>query len=116
MRSTADVLDHHLNCFRDRDLDGTLADYSEDGVFFGAEGALRGLNAIKPVFEKVFAEFAKPVKSVAMKQRLIEGEYAYIVWTAETADNSYQLASDTFFIRNGSIQMQSFAARVTPKH
>jgi hypothetical protein len=33
MRSTAEVLDHHLKCFADRDLDGVLADYSAD-VFF----------------------------------------------------------------------------------
>ncbi len=27
MRSTMEVLDHHLKCFADRDLDGVLADY-----------------------------------------------------------------------------------------
>jgi hypothetical protein len=84
-------------------------------VFFGLEGALRGPNAIKPVFERTFAEFAKPGASVARKQRLIEGEYAYIVWTSETADNSYELASHTFIIQNGSIRMQAFTAKVKPK-
>ena len=116
MRSTAEVLDHHLKCFAARDMEGVLADYSADAVFFGPEGALRGPNAIKPVFEKMFAEFAKPGRSFAMKQRLIEGEYAYIVWTSETADNSYELASDTFVIQNGSIRLQAFTAKVKPKH
>ncbi len=116
MRSTAEVLDHHLKCFADRDLDGVLADYSADAVFFGPEGALWGPNAIKPVFERMFAEFAKPSASVAWKQRLIEGEYAYIVWTSETADNSYELASDTFVIQNGIIRLQAFTAKVKPKH
>lgn len=116
MRSTAEVLDHHLKCFADRDLDGVWADYSADAVFFGPEGALWGPNAIKPVFERMFAEFAKPSASVAWKQRLIEGEYAYIVWTSETADNSYELASDTFVIQNGMIRLQAFTAKVKPKH
>jgi ketosteroid isomerase-like protein len=116
MRSTAEVLDHHLKCFAARDMEGVLADYSVDAVFFGPEGALRGPNAIKPVFEKIFAEFAKPERSFAMKQRLVEGEYAYIVWTSETADNSYELASDTFVIQNGSIRLQAFTAKVKPKH
>jgi len=84
--------------------------------FFGPEGAVRGPNAIKPVFERMLAEFAKPGASVAGKQRLIEGEYAYIVWTSETADNSYELASDTFVIQNGSIRLQAFTAKVKPKH
>jgi hypothetical protein len=83
---------------------------------FGPEGALRGPNAIKPVFEKIFAELAKPGRSFAMKQRLVEGEYAYIVWTSETADNSYELASDTFVIQNGSVRLQAFTAKVKPKH
>jgi ketosteroid isomerase-like protein len=46
-------------------MDGVLADYSADAVFLRPEGALRGPNAIKPVFERMFAEFAKPGASVA---------------------------------------------------
>jgi ketosteroid isomerase-like protein len=65
MRSTAELLDHHLKCFAARDMDGVLADYSADAVFLRPEGALRGPNAIKPVFERMFAEFAKPGASVA---------------------------------------------------
>jgi ketosteroid isomerase-like protein len=115
MKSTAEVLDHHLKCFANRDINGVMADYSADAVFLGPEGALRGPDAIKPVFERFFAEFAKPGASFARKQRLIEGDYAYIVWSSETADNFYELANDTFFIQNGSIRMQAFTAKVTPK-
>ena len=116
MRSTAEVLDHHRKCFRDRDINGLLADYSADAVFFGPEGALRGPTAIRPVFEKFFAEFAKPGASLTGKQQLIEGEYVYLSWTAETADNSYELASDTFVIQDGSIRLQAFTAKIKPKH
>lgn len=116
MRSTVEVLDHHQKCFRARDIDALLADYSPDAVFFGPEGALRGPDAIKSVFEKLFAEFAKPGASLTGKQRLIEREYAHTVWTAETADNSYELASDTFVIQEGSIHLQAFTAKIKPKH
>ena len=115
MSTTAEILDHHQKCFANRDLNGLLADYSADAVFFGPEGALRGPAAIKPVFERLFAEFSKPGVSFARKQQLIEGEYAY-VWSAETADNSYELASDIFVIQNGSIRLQAFTAKVKPKH
>jgi ketosteroid isomerase-like protein len=60
MRSTGEVLDHHLKCFAERNLDAILADYSADAVFCGPEGALRGPKAIRPVFEGILAEFAKP--------------------------------------------------------
>jgi len=115
MKSTTDVLDHHLKCFANRDINGLMADYSADAVFLGPEGALRGPDAIRPAFERFFAEFAKPGTSFAGKQRLIAGNYAYVVWSSETADNFYELASDTFFIQNGSIRMQAFTAKVTPK-
>jgi hypothetical protein len=51
-----------------------------------------------------------------MKQRVIEGQVAYIVWTAETADNVYELATDTFLVRDGKIAVQTFAGKVTPKN
>jgi hypothetical protein len=50
-----------------------------------------------------------------MEQRWIDGDYAYIVWTAETADNSYEFATDTFVVRNEKIVAQSFAAKIKPK-
>ena len=85
-------------------------------LFFGANGTLRCPKASRPVFESMFAEFAKPGVSFARKQRIIEGEYASIVWSSETADNSYELASDTFVSHNGSIRMQALTAKVKPKH
>lgn len=63
----------------------------------------------------MIAEFGKPVATFSMNQESIEGEYAYIVWSAETADNGYEIGTDTFVVRDGKILAQSFAARLTPK-
>jgi ketosteroid isomerase-like protein len=115
MTSTAEVLAHHFKCFADRDLDGIVADYAADALFFTPDGVLRGPEGIRGVFEKLFSEFAKPGTSITSKKRLIEGEYVYSVFTAETPDNSYELANDVFVVRNGSIQMQAFTAKVRPK-
>ena len=115
MVSTSAVLDHHLKSFAEYDLDGVLADYSSDAVLFVPTGPLKGPDAIKPVFQALVSEFAKPGSSFTMQQRCIEGDHAYILWTAETADNSYEFATDTFVVRNGKIVAQSFAAKVKPK-
>jgi len=37
------------------------------------------------------------------------------VWHAETPDNEYRFASDTFVVRDGEIVAQSLAADVSPK-
>ena len=113
--TTSDVLDRHLKCFAERDVDGVLADYSPDAVLFVPEGPLRGPHAIKPLFQALVSEFAKPGSSFTIQQRSIDGDHAYIVWAAETADNSYEFATDTFVVRNGKIVAQSFAARIKPK-
>ena len=115
MASTKDVLDHHTKALRDGDLNAVLADYASDAVFFTKDGAFRGRDAIRPVFAAIISEFRKPGTKVNRTQQLIDGDYAYIVWTAETADNVYELATDTFVVRDGKIVAQSFTAKVTPK-
>ena len=82
VKSTSDVLAHHLKCFAARDLDGLMEDYAADAVFFTLGGVLRGREAIRGVFEKLFSEFA----------------------------------NDVFVVRNESIQMQAFTAKIRPKH
>src|SRR5215831_5644075 len=104
MASTKDVLDHHLKCFGEGNLEGILADYAPDAVLFMPTGPLKGLTAIKPVFESIFSEFGKPSMTFSMQQ--FDGDYAYILWAAETADNHYEAATDTFVVREGKIVAQ----------
>ena len=115
MASTGDVLNHHLKCFGEGNLESILADYSADAVLFVPAGALKGPDAMKPIFQALFSEFAKPGASFAMHQQYVDGDYAYILWSAETAENVYEAATDTFVVRNGKIVAQSFAAKITPK-
>ncbi len=116
MTSTSDVLGRHLKSFAERDVPGLLADYSPDAVLFAPGGPLNGPNAIKPLFDALVSEFSKPGSSFTLLEQSIQGDYAYIRWTAETADQSYEFATDTFVVRNGKIVAQSFAARIQPKH
>ena len=115
MATTQEVLDHHLKSFGEGDLDGILSDYAEDAVLFTSHGTLKGLEAIKPLFETLIAEFSKPGVWIEMQTQSVEGDYAYIVWSAETPDNSYELGTDTFVIHDGRIVAQSFAGKIIPK-
>ena len=47
-------------CFGKGDLEGILADYSPDAVLFMPAGVITGVDAIKPVFQHILSEFAKP--------------------------------------------------------
>ena len=115
MPTTSEIVDQHMKSFAERDLDGVLADYSSDAVLFIPGRPLKGLGEITPFFQAFLAEFAKPGASFSMRQQSADGEYAYILWSAETADNSYEAATDTFVVRDGKIVAQSFAAKIIPK-
>lgn len=112
---TKDVFDHHVKCFGEGDLQGILADYSPGAILFTPDGPLRGIDAIRPFFEVLLAEFGKPGTAFSMKLVSIEGDFAYCIWAAETADNVYELGTDTLVVRDGRIVAQSFAGQITPK-
>jgi ketosteroid isomerase-like protein len=115
MASTKDVLDHHVKCFGEGDLKGILSDYAPDAVLFTPDGPFKGADAIRPFFQAMLAEFGKPGTAFSMKHQSVEGDYAYVLWTAETADNVYELGTDTTVVRDGKIVAQSFAGKITPK-
>jgi ketosteroid isomerase-like protein len=115
MSSTKDVIDHHLKSFGEGNLKGILSDYAPMAILFTPDGPLEGVDALRPLFQGLLAEFAKPGSSFKLKHQSTKGDYGYILWTAETADNVYDLVTDTFFVQDGKIIVQSFAAKILPK-
>ena len=115
MDSTKDVIEHHLKSFGERDLKAILSDYAPGAILFTPEGLLRGVDAIKAFFQPMLVEFGKPGATFNLKHQSVEGDYGYILWAAETADNVRELGTDTFVVRNGKIVAQSFAGKITPK-
>ncbi len=113
--TTESVLQHHLQCFGAGDLNGIISDYTEKSVLFTPTGVLRGTRAIRELFVGMFAEFAKPGAAFEMVRKDVDGETAYIVWKARTADNDYELGTDTFVVRSGKIEAQSLAAKIVPR-
>ena len=97
-----------------------LAQWSEPFAVFlllGGLAYLAGCFLVTVVFnvQAMIAEFGKPGAVFNMKQQSVDGEYAYILWTAETADNVYEMATDTLVVRDGKIVGQSFTGKITPK-
>ena len=104
-----------LKCFAEGDLEGILFDYAPGAVLFTPDGPLKGADAIRPLFQAMFAEFKKPGATFSMKQQFIAGDYACILWTAQTPDNVYELGTDTFVVRDGKIVAQSFVGKTVPR-
>jgi len=115
MPTTQEVLEHHLERFGAGDLDGLMSDYTDESVLLTPNGALVGRGPIRGVMSGLFAEFAKPGSSFHMQTQYCSGEIGFIVWSAETADNRYEFATDTFVVETGKIRRQTFAGKIVPR-
>lgn len=114
-QSAAAVLDHHVHAFAAGDVDAMLADYTEDSVFITPQGILKGPAEIRPLFEAMIEEFSSPDASSTIHQRHASGPVAYMIWSAETPQNSYRFATDTIYVVDGRIVYQTFAADIVAK-
>lgn len=115
MASTETILEHHLTTFGEQDLSGIMEDYTEESVIVTNMGTFRGLDEIEGLFEDFFAEFAQNDATIDMQQETVEDEFAYIVWQAESPENVYEFATDTFYIPDDAILFQTFAGYISPK-
>lgn len=113
--STEEVLNKHLTSFGAGDVDALMEDYTDDSVIILQSGVLEGPESIRGLFEGLVAEFSKPGMTFSLDAAHVTGNVAFIVWHAETADNVYSYATDTFVIEDGKIQSQTIAFAATPK-
>lgn len=113
--TTQEVLDHHLAAFGGGDLEAILEDYAENSIIITTDGIHRTRDEMSAFFSALFAEFAKPGMSFNLDHVAVEGETAFIAWSADTADNVYNLGTDTFTVRDGKIAAQTFVAYTTAK-
>jgi ketosteroid isomerase-like protein len=104
--STEATLARHLQAFAGS-VDAIMSDYAESSVLFTPDGPLVGLDQIRSFFE-AFKANSPPqlIQSLTLLRQDIQGEIAYITWKA---DPFIPLATDTFVIRDGKIQAQTFA-------
>ena len=114
-KSTEEVLTHHLESFGAGNLEEILADYKENSVIITPDGVLKGMDQIEALYVALIAEFSKPGMIFELTDTKIDGPIAYITWKAETADNVYEFATDTFVIKKNKIVYQTLALVITPK-
>ena len=113
--TTAEVLQRHVQCFFDGDLDGVVSDHAADAVLFTPGGPMKGHDAIREFMRLLIEEFRQPGTTFSMQLQTIDGDFAYALWSAETAANVYEMATDTHVVRDGKIVAQSFAGQIRPK-
>jgi ketosteroid isomerase-like protein len=110
------VLIEHIDAVKSRNLSDIARDYADDAIFITAtnmgdgileRNIIRGKEAIRSVFESVFTNILPEGSSMEFTSQIVEGEVAYITWSAKAASFNIPIATDTFVIRDGKIIVQT---------
>ncbi len=67
------------------------------------------------MFTGLTTELLPPGSEFNLINQSIEGEVAYVVWSASSEKYDFPIGTDTFVIKDDKIVVQTFAAKVDPK-
>ena len=77
-------------------------------------GVLHGRDQIKGMIDGIVGEFAQPgVKFTLISQNAEDAVVAF-TWSANTARSLYDCGAETYVLKDGMVEYQTFAAKVTP--
>ena len=116
-RLTNAVRRHFLEHFGHRDLDGIVADYTDDAIMVnvvnGERHSFHGKDEIRTAFQDIFEQHPTVNSTFQLKHIIIHDKNAMVVWRAKTPKHVYPQSSDTFlFDNNGKISKQFFNCQI----
>ena len=111
---TQEILDHHWNTFQANDLDGVMADYTEESVLITPDKTVSGLTELRKHFADVFLLFPKDSTTLKLDKSVVNKDVAYIIWSADAPKFDITYGTDTFIIRDGKIVRQTYAGVTAP--
>ena len=112
--STSKVLQHHWDAFKANDLEGTMADYTDESVLITPDKTFKGLTEIRENFVFAFSLFPKDSSTLLLKKSIVKDDIRYIIWEATTPKFKLSFGTDTFVIQNGKIIRQTNAGVTAP--
>lgn len=115
-QSTADVLEYHMAAVGEQDIEGFLQHYTDESLIVSNMGTYRGVGELRAFAEQMFEEFAQDGVELTYDTQEVVGDIAFMTWHGETPENVYEFGTDTFVIRDGVIECQTFAMKATPKN
>ena len=104
-RTPQEVFQHHAQALGAGDLDGIVADYSDDAVFITPAGVKRGKDGIREAFTGLLADV--PNAAWDLKTQIYEGDILFLEWAATSAATKVEDGIDTFVFQDGLIRVQT---------
>jgi hypothetical protein len=105
-RSPAEVFADHLRESRIGSLEEDLAgNYAQDVIVLTGRGVYRGREGLRQLARLLGQEL--PSATFEYRTRLVEGEMAFLEWTARAEGAWVEDRADSYLIRNGRIVAQT---------
>ncbi|MDH4091978.1 MAG: nuclear transport factor 2 family protein [Cyclobacteriaceae bacterium] len=106
MKTTQQVLDHHMQAFGEG-LDSILSDFDDNSCVISQQATYRGMTEIRAFFTAFVAGLPEGfMDAFKITKMEVAGEVAYITWEANPW---FPFGTDTFVVKNGKINYQTFA-------
>ena len=105
VRTPQETFQHHVDALVAEDLDGIVADYSDDAVFITPDGVLRGKDGVRQGFTKLIGDL--PGAEWEVPTTIFEGDVLFIEWKAVSEKTMADDGIDTFVFRDGMIRVQT---------
>jgi ketosteroid isomerase-like protein len=104
-RTPEEVFQHHVQALDGGDLEGIVADYTDDAVFISPAGIKRGKDGVREAFTQLLADV--PNASWTLKTQLFEGDALFLEWAADAGATRVDDGIDTFVFLDGQIRLQT---------
>src|SRR5262245_17631114 len=113
-RSTGEVFEDHLARRRAGDVEGDLAlNYDDDVVLLTGFGVFRGKDGVRRNLGRLLEGL--PCIRYEYGTRLVEGEVAFLEWSARGPTAVVEDGANSFLIRGGRIVVQTIHYTVRPR-
>jgi len=103
-RTPQQIFQHHAEALGAENIDGVVADYSDDAFFMTPAGVLRGKAGIRQAFTKLLSDI--PQANWSLKTQLYENDVLLLEWTADSSMTKVDDGIDTFVFKDGFIRAQ----------
>jgi len=104
-RTPEEIFQHHAEALGAEDLDGIVADYSDDAIFMAPAGVLKGKEGIRQAFTQLLSDV--PKAKWDLKTQLYDRDILLLEWTADSAETKVDDGIDTFVFKDGFIRVQT---------
>ena len=104
-RTPQEVFQHHAEALGAGDLEGIVADYTDDAVFITPDGVKSGKAGVREGFTQLLADV--PNADWTVPTQIYDGDVLFIEWTATSAATKVEDGIDTFVFRDGMIRVQT---------